>query len=113
MESLIELIKVLGGIGEIAPIVAIGAFGIWLVSRFLDQQENQQILFSEQNDRSFNTITEYTEKIAKLIILVEQNLEKSEKLGDEIDSLREEILQELKELNQLVNQYHNSNNKKK
>ena len=71
---------------------------VWIVNKFLDKQQEQQLLYMEQNNKTIKTISNYTEAITRLVSLMEHNLQETKRLGEELEDFQSEVLQKIEQL---------------
>lgn len=98
MDSLSELLSAMSGISDVAAVVLAILVIVWIVNKFLEKQQEQQLLYIEQNNRTIKTISSYTEAITRLITLMENNLQETRKIGEEFDDFQSEVLKKIEEL---------------
>ena len=98
MDSLSELLSAMSGISDIAAVVLAILVIVWIVNKFLEKQQEQQLLYIEQNNKTIKTISNYTEAITRLVTLMENNLQETKKIGEEFDDFQSEVLQKIEEL---------------
>ena len=98
MDSLSELLSTMSGISDIAAVVLAILVIVWIVNKFLEKQQEQQLLYIEQNNKTIKTISNYTEAITRLVTLMENNLQETKKIGEEFDDFQSEVLQKIEEL---------------
>ena len=98
MDSLSELLSAMSGISDVAAVVLAILVIVWIVNKFLEKQQEQQLLYIEQNNKIIKTISSYTEAITRLITLMENNLQETKKIGEEFDDFQLEVLQKIEEL---------------
>ena len=85
MDSLSELLSAMSGISDVAAVVLAILVIVWIVNKFLEKQQEQQLLYIEQNNKTIKTISSYTEAITRLITLMESNLQETKKIGEEFE----------------------------
>lgn len=98
MDSLSELLSAMSGISDVAAVVLAILVIVWIVNKFLEKQQEQQLLYIEQNNKTIKTISNYTEAITRLITLMENNLQETKKIGEEFDDFQSEVLKKIEEL---------------
>ena len=98
MDSLSELLSAMSGISDVAAVVLAILVIVWIVNKFLEKQQEQKLLYIEQNNKTIKTISSYTEAITRLITLMENNLQETKKIGEEFDDFQLEVLQKIEEL---------------
>lgn len=98
MDSLSELLSAMSGISDVAAVVLAILVIVWIVNKFLEKQQEQQLLYIEQNNKTIKTISNYTEAITRLVTLMENNLQETKKIGEEFDDFQSEVLQKIEEL---------------
>ena len=98
MDSLSELLSAMSGISDVAAVVLAILVIVWIVNKFLEKQQEQQLLYIEQNNKTIKTISSYTQEITRLITLIENNLQETKKIGDEFDDFQSEVLKKIEEL---------------
>lgn len=98
MDSLSELLGAMSGISDVAAVVLAILVIVWIVNKFLEKQQEQQLLYIEQNNKTIKTISSYTEAITRLITLMENNLQETKKIGEEFDDFQSEVLKKIEEL---------------
>lgn len=103
MDSLSELLSAMSGISDVAAVVLAILVIVWIVNKFLEKQQEQQLLYIEQNNKTIKTISSYTEKITRLITLMENNLQETKKIGEEFDDFQLEVLKKIEELDKEKN----------
>lgn len=103
MDSLSELLRAMSGISDVAAVVLAILVIVWIVNKFLEKQQEQQLLYIEQNNKTIKTISSYTEAITRLIALMESNLQETKKIGEEFDDFQSEVLKEVEELDKEKN----------
>ena len=103
MDSLSELLSAMSGISDVAAVVLAILVIVWIVNKFLEKQQEQQLLYIEQNNKTIKTISSYTETITRLIILMENNLQETKKIGEEFDDFQLEVLKKIEELDKEKN----------
>lgn len=100
MDTLSELLSAMSGISDIAAVVLAILVIVWIVNKFLEKQQEQQLLYIEQNNKTIKTISNYTEAITRLITLMENNLQETKKIGEEFDGFQSEVLKKIEELDE-------------
>lgn len=103
MDSLSELLGAMSGISDVAAVVLAILVIVWIVNKFLEKQQEQQLLYIEQNNKTIKTISSYTEAITRLITLMENNLQETKKIGEEFDDFQSEVLKKIEELDKEKN----------
>ena len=103
MDSLSELLGAMSGISDVAAVVPAILVIVWIVNKFLEKQQEQQLLYIEQNNKTIKTISSYTEAITRLITLMENNLQETKKIGEEFDDFQSEVLKKIEELDKEKN----------
>lgn len=103
MDSLSELLGAMSGISDVAAVVLAILVIVWIVNKFLEKQQEQQLLYIEQNNKTIKTISSYTEAITRLITLMENNLQETRKIGEEFDDFQSEVLKKIEELDKEKN----------
>lgn len=103
MDSLSELLRAMSGITDVAAVVLAILVIVWIVNKFLEKQQEQQLLYIEQNNKTIKTISSYTEAITRLITLMENNLQETKKIGEEFDDFQSEVLKKIEELDKEKN----------
>lgn len=103
MDSLSELLGAMSGISDIAAVVLAILVIVWIVNKFLEKQQEQQLLYIEQNNKTIKTISSYTGEITRLITLMENNLQETKKIGEEFDDFQSEVLKKIEELDKEKN----------
>jgi len=103
MDSLSELLSAMSGISDVAAVVLAILVIVWIVNKFLEKQQEQQLLYIEQNNKTIKTISSYTEAITRLITLMENNLQETKKIGEEFDDFQSEVLKKIEELDKEKN----------
>lgn len=103
MDTLTELLTAMSGVSDVAAVVLAIVVVVWVVNKFLEKQQEQQLLFVEQNNKTIKTISNYTEAITKLIVLMENNLDKTEK----IENSQSSIIKKIEELDDKFNKKDN------
>lgn len=103
MDSLSELLGAMSGISDVAAVVLAILVIVWIVNKFLEKQQEQQLLYIEQNNKTIKTISSYTEVITRLITLMENNLQETRKIGEEFDDFQSEVLKKIEELDKEKN----------
>lgn len=103
MDSLSELLEAMSGISDVAAVVLAILVIVWIVNKFLEKQQEQQLLYIEQNNKTIKTISSYTEVITRLITLMENNLQETKKIGEEFDDFQSEVLKKIEELDKEKN----------
>ena len=98
MESLTELLNSLSVIADVGSVIFAIVVIVWIVNKFLDKQQEQQLLYMEQNNKTIKTISNYTEAITRLVSLMEHNLQETKRLGEELEDFQSEILQKIEQL---------------
>ena len=98
MDSLSELLSAMSGISDVAAVVLAILVIVWIVNKFLEKQQEQQLLYIEQNNKTIKTISNYTEAITHLVTLMENNLQETKKIGEEFDDFQSEVLKKIEEL---------------
>lgn len=98
MDSLSELLSTMSGISDVAAVVLAILVIVWIVNKFLEKQQEQQLLYIEQNNKTIKTISNYTEAITRLVTLMENNLQETKKIGEEFDDFQSEVLKKIEEL---------------
>ncbi|MER2227258.1 MAG: hypothetical protein ABS916_09415 [Carnobacterium sp.] len=98
MDSLSELLSAMSGISDVAAVVLAILVIVWIVNKFLEKQQEQQLLYIEQNNKTIKTISNYTEAITRLVTLMENNLQETKKIGEEFDDFQSEVLKKIEEL---------------
>lgn len=98
MDSLFELLSAMSGISDVPAVVLAILVIVWIVNKFLEKQQEQQLLYIEQNNKTIKTISSYTEAITRLITLMENNLQETKKIGEEFDDFQSEVLKKIEEL---------------
>ena len=98
MDSLSELLGAMSGISDVAAVVLAILVIVWIVNKFLEKQQEQQLLYIEQNNKTIKTISNYTEAITRLITLMENNLQETKRIGEEFDDFQSEVLKKIEEL---------------
>lgn len=98
MDSLSELLGAMSGISDVAAVVLAILVIVWIVNKFLEKQQEQQLLYIEQNNKTIKTISSYTEAITRLITLMENNLQETKRIGEEFDDFQSEVLKKIEEL---------------
>lgn len=98
MDTLSELLSAMSGISDVAAVVLAILVIVWIVNKFLEKQQEQQLLYIEQNNKTIKTISSYTEAITRLITLMENNLQETKKIGEEFDDFQSEVLKKIEEL---------------
>lgn len=98
MDTLTELLNAMSGVSDVAAVVLAIVVIVWVVNKFLEKQQEQQLLYVEQNNKTIKTIANYTEAITRLVILMENNLEKTDKIGEDFVSFQEEVIDKIEEL---------------
>ena len=98
MDSLSELLGAMSGISDVAAVVLAILVIVWIVNKFLEKQQEQQLLYIEQNNKTIKTISNYTEAITRLITLRENNLQETKRIGEEFDDFQSEVLKKIEEL---------------
>lgn len=88
----------MSGVSDVAAVVLAIVVIVWVVNKFLEKQQEQQLLYVEQNNKTIKTIANYTEAITRLVILMENNLEKTDKIGEDFVSFQEEVIDKIEEL---------------
>lgn len=103
MDSLSELLGAMSGISDVAAVVLAILVIVWIVNKFLEKQQEQQLLYIEQNNKTIKTISSYTEAITRLITLMENNLQETKKIGEEFGDFQSEVLKKIEELDKEKN----------
>ena len=103
MDSLSELLSAMSGISDVAAVVLAILVIVWIVNKFLEKQQEQQLLYIEQNNKTIKTISSYTEAITRLITLMEDNLQETKKIVEEFDDFQSEVLKKIEELDREKN----------
>lgn len=103
MDTLSELLRAMSGISDIAAVVLAILVIVWIVNKFLEKQQEQQLLYIEQNNKTIKTISNYTEAITRLITLMENNLQETKKIGEDFDGFQSEVLKKIEELDEEKN----------
>ena len=103
MDSLSELLTAMSGISDVAAVVLAILVIVWIVNKFLEKQQEQQLLYIEQNNKTIKTISSYTEAITRLITLMENNLQETKKIVEEFDDFQLEVLKKIEELDREKN----------
>lgn len=103
MDSLSELLGAMSSISDVAAVVLAILVIVWIVNKFLEKQQEQQLLYIEQNNKTIKTISSYTEAITRLITLMENNLQETKKIGEEFDDFQSEVLKKIEELDKEKN----------
>ena len=103
MDSLSELLTAMSGISDVAAVVLAILVIVWIVNKFLEKQQEQQLLYIEQNNKTIKTISSYTEAITRLITLMEDNLQETKKIVEEFDDFQLEVLKKIEELDREKN----------
>ena len=103
MDSLSEMLGAMSGISDVAAVVLAILVIVWIVNKFLEKQQEQQLLYIEQNNKTIKTISSYTEAITRLITLMENNLQETKKIGEEFDDFQSEVLKKIEELDKEKN----------
>jgi len=103
MDSLSELLGAMSGISDVAAVVLAILVIVWIVNKFLEKQQEQQLLYIEQNNKTIKTISSYTEAITRLITLMEDNLQETKKIVEEFDDFQSEVLKKIEELDREKN----------
>ena len=98
MESLTELLNSLSVIADVGSVIFAIVVIVWIVNKFLDKQQEQQLLYMEQNNKRIKTISNYTEAITRLVSLMEHNLQETKRLGEELEDFQSEVLQKIEQL---------------
>lgn len=98
MDSLSELLSAMSGISDVAAVVLAILVIVWIVNKFLEKQQEQQLLYIEQNNKTIKTISNYTEAITRLVTLMENNLQETKRIGEEFDDFQSEVLKKIEEL---------------
>lgn len=98
MDTLTELLNAMSGVSDVAAVVLAIVVIVWVVNKFLEKQQEQQLLYVEQNNKTIKTIANYTEAITRLVVLMENNLEKTDKIGEDFISFQEEVIDKIEEL---------------
>ena len=98
MDSLSELLSAMSGISDVAAVVLAILVIVWIVNKFLEKQQEQQLLYIEQNNKTIKTISNYTEAITRVVTLMENNLQETKKIGEEFDDFQSEVLKKIEEL---------------
>lgn len=98
MDTLTELLNAMSGVSDVAAVVLAIVVIVWVVNKFLEKQQEQQLLYVEQNNKTIKTIANYTEAITRLVVLMENNLEKTDKIGEDFVSFQEEVIDKIEEL---------------
>lgn len=98
MESLAELLNSLSVIADVGSVIFAIVVIVWVVNKFLDKQQEQQLLYMEQNNKTIKTISNYTEAITRLVSLMEHNLQETKRLGEELEDFQSEVLQKIEQL---------------
>lgn len=98
MESLTELLNSLSVIADVGSVIFAIVVIVWIVNKFLDKQQEQQLLYMEQNNKTIKTISNYTEAITRLVSLMEHNLQETKRLGEELEDFQSEVLQKIEQL---------------
>lgn len=88
----------MSGVSDVAAVVLAIVVIVWVVNKFLEKQQEQQLLYVEQNNKTIKTIANYTEAITRLVVLMENNLEKTDKIGEDFVSFQEEVIDKIEEL---------------
>lgn len=103
MDSLSELLSAMSGISDVAAVVLAILVIVWIVNKFLEKQQEQQLLYIEQNNKTIKTISNYTEAITRLVTLMENNLQETKKIGEGFDDFQSEVLKKIEELDKEKN----------
>ena len=103
MDSLSELLTAMSGISDVAAVVLAILVIVWIVNKFLEKQQEQQLLYIEQNNKTIKTISSYTEAITRLITLMENNLQETKKIMEEFEDFQLEVLKKIEELDREKN----------
>lgn len=98
MDSLSELLSAMSGISDVAAVVLAILVIVWIVNKFLEKQQEQQLLYIEQNNKTIKTISNYTEAITRLVTLMENNLQETKRIGEEFDDFQSEVLKKIEKL---------------
>lgn len=98
MDTLTELLNAMSGVSDVAAVVLAIVVIVWIVNKFLEKQQEQQLLYVEQNNKTIKTIANYTDAITRLVVLMENNLEKTDKIGEDFVSFQEEVIDKIEEL---------------
>ena len=98
MDSLSELLSAMSGISDVAAVVLAILVIVWIVNKFLEKQQEQQLLYIEQNNKTIKTISNYTEAITRLVTLMENNLQETKRIGEEFDDFQSEVLKKIEQL---------------
>lgn len=98
MESLTELLNSMSVIADVGSVIFAIVVIVWIVNKFLDKQQEQQLLYMEQNNKTIKTISNYTEAITRLVSLMEHNLQETKRLGEELEDFQSEVLQKIEQL---------------
>ena len=98
MESLTELLQALTVVSDVGAAIFAIVVIVWIINKFLEKQQEQQLLYIEQNNKTIKTISNYTEAITRLVSLIEYNLEETQRIGTEFDDFQSEVLEKIEQL---------------
>lgn len=98
MESLTELLQALTVVSDVGAAIFAIVVIVWIINKFLEKQQEQQLLYIEQNNKTIKTISNYTEAITRLVSLMEYNLEETQRIGTEFDDFQSEVLEKIEQL---------------
>lgn len=98
MEGLTELLQALTVVSDVGAAIFAIVVIVWIINKFLEKQQEQQLLYIEQNNKTIKTISNYTEAITRLVSLMEYNLEETQRIGTEFDDFQSEVLEKIEQL---------------
>ena len=108
METLTELLTALSGLSDVATTTICIVVVVWIINKFLEKQQEQQLLSMEEHNKTVQAISEYTEAITRLISLIESDLDKTKEISNDLESFQDKILEQMQKLDEKIPE----NNKK-
>lgn len=98
MEGLTELLQALTVVSDVGGVIFAIVVIVWIINKFLEKQQEQQLLYIEQNNKTIKTISNYTEAITRLVTLMEHNLQETQRIGTEFNDFQSEVLNKIEQL---------------
>lgn len=89
--SLIEVLNAIPQLTEVASSIIFYILIFWLISRFLDKQQEESMLHNEQLDKYTQIIINLTEKLGELSSSIYEGNKKTENISDKIDEVSRKI----------------------
>lgn len=89
--SLIEVLNAIPQLTEVASSIIFYILIFWLISRFLDKQQEESMLHNEQLDKYTQIIINLTEKLGELSSSIYEGNKKTEDISDKIDEVSRKI----------------------